>query len=226
MPSYKEHLLFSLILALPFFPDVFYLSLAVLGASMVDLDHRVKEKNLMIMAFSGAILAGAFYVLKLPFLLGIILIALALVFYVSKHRGFMHSIFGAVFITTVITIFVMGSYLLFQDFQVNLKVSLVFISIFLGFIILNKKLVPLFSILVLIGVILTPNSVPDPIYVLGAVFLGCLSHLILDLFTPSGVELLNPFPPRRFKKFGGIVLMVFWGLSVVLVFYKYIVGYF
>jgi inner membrane protein len=226
MPSYKKHLLFSLVLALPFFPDVFYLSLAVVGASIVDLDHRVKEKNLMIMALSGVLLAGTLYLLKLPFLLGIILISMALIFYVSKHRGFLHSIFGITLITAFLTILVMGVYLLLQDFSVGLKISLAVISIFLGILVLNKKLLPLYGILVLIGIILTPSSIFNPFHVFGALFLGGLSHLILDLFTPSGVGLLNPLSARRFKKVGGIVLMVIWGLSLVLVFYKYINGYF
>ena len=226
MPSYKKHILFSLIMALPFFPDVFYLSLAVVGASIVDLDHHVKKKNLIIMALSGVLLAGILYLFKLPFLLGIILVALASIFYVSKHRGFMHSIFGIVVATAFLTVFVTGSYLSIQNFSSEPKVSLIVVSLILGFIVLNKKLIPLFTILVLSGIILTPNTGLDPYFVFGAIFVGCLSHLILDLFTPSGVEVFNPISSHRYKKTLGIFLMALWGVGTVLILYKYVNGYF
>ncbi|MBM4242128.1 MAG: metal-dependent hydrolase, partial [Euryarchaeota archaeon] len=35
MSSYKKHGLFSLIMVLPFFPDVFYLSLAFIAAAII-----------------------------------------------------------------------------------------------------------------------------------------------------------------------------------------------
>lgn len=213
-------------MAFPFFPDVFYLSLAVLGASMADLDHHVKKKNLTIMALSGVLLAVTLYFLKLPFLLGVILVALASIFYVSKHRGFMHSIFGAVVITASLTAFILGSYFLIQNFFSEPKVSLIAVSLILGFIVLNKKLIPIFTILVLFGIILTPNMALNPYLVFGAFFIGCLSHIILDLFTPSGVELFNPLSPHRYKKACGIFLMVLWSFGVFLILYRYINGYF
>lgn len=36
----------------------------------------------------------------------------------------------------------------------------------------------------------------NPYYIFGALFVGCLSHVVLDLFTPSGVELLNPLSSK------------------------------
>ena len=94
MPSYKKHVLFSILMTLPFFPDVFYLSIAILGASMLDMDHDVNRKNLTIMALIGMVIVLTLYILKLPFLIGLILIILALIFYVSKHRGFMRAYYA------------------------------------------------------------------------------------------------------------------------------------
>ncbi len=219
MPSYKKHILFSLFIALPFFPDVFYLSLAVIGASVIDLDHHVRKRNLRLMALSGLLLAGVLYILNLPYILGVILFTLALIFYISKHRGFMHSFFGITIITAFLTIFVIGSYLLLQGFSLDLKVSLIIISLALGLIILNKKLILLFILAASLGVILTNNMSFNPYYVFIALFLGCISHIMLDLFTPSGLKLFNPISNRRYNKTFGIFLMILWGLTVGLFLY-------
>lgn len=217
MPSYKKHVLFSLIMALPFFPDVFYLSLAVIGASIIDFDHPVKKNNLMIMILFGILLCLILYLLNLPIILGVILIALALIFYISKHRGFMHSIFGIIIITIFLTIFIVGSYLLFIDFSQNLKIFLIVISLLLGFMVLNRNLLIPYSFLLLIGIILTNSLVLNPYYIFGALFWGCLSHIILDLFTPSGVSLFYPLSSKRCKKAPGILLMIIWIIFAVFI---------
>ena len=219
MPSYKKHILFSLVIALPFFPDVFYLALAVIGASIIDLDHHVKKKNLMLMAFFGILIALIFYVFNLPYTLGIILIVLALIFQVSKHRGFMHSFFGTTLITLFLTLFIMGSYLLLLGFPLNLKVILIAVTLFLGLMILNKNLIIPYSVLVTIGIIFSPNLVLNPYYIFLALFLGCLSHIVLDLFSTTGVRLFNPLFNRKFRKMSGIALIILWGLVVVLSFF-------
>lgn len=218
MPSYKKHALFSIVMALPFFPNVFYLALALVGASIIDMDHRVKKKNLLFMAFFGLILTLILYILKLPFLIGVILVALALLFYISKHRGFMHSIIGISLVTCFLGMFVLGSNILLQDFKIDLKLSLVLISLVMGFLILNKRLLPLYSLLVTVGIILTPSMIVNPYYIFGALFVGCLSHVVLDLFTPSGVELLNPLSSKRCRKSCGLI---FFGAWILLVFVSF-----
>ena len=210
MPSYKKHALFSIIMALPFFPNVFYLALALVGASIIDMDHRVKKKNLLIMASFGLILTLILYILKLPFLIGIILVALTVLFYISKHRGFMHSIMGISLVTCLLGMFVLGSNILLQDFKIDLKLSLVLISLVLGFLILNRRLLPLYSLLVTVGIILTPSMIVSPYYIFGALFVGCLSHVVLDLFTPSGVELLNPISSKKCRKGCGFIIFGVW----------------
>ncbi|KAF5089148.1 metal-dependent hydrolase [Methanobacterium aggregans] len=224
MPSYKKHVLFSIIMALPFFPDVFYLSLAVLGASMLDMDHDVNRKNLTIMALIGMVIALALYILNLPFLIGLILVVLAMVFYVSKHRGFMHSILGICLISGFMAVFVMGSRLVLQDFTVPLKLALIFISLVLAFIILNRKLLPVFAVLVSLGIFLTPNYLLNSMnicYVFSAVLLGCLSHVILDMSTPAGVRILSPISSRKYRKKAAFGLFSLW---VVVVFIFFVNG--
>ena len=116
MPSYKKHILFALIMVLPFFPDVFYLSLAVIGTSIIDFDHLLKIKSLFIMGLMGILLTFLLYLLKLPLILGLLLIFLALIFLVCKDRGFMHSVFGVTLTSVILTLFIIGSYFLIFNF--------------------------------------------------------------------------------------------------------------
>ncbi len=223
MPSYKKHALFSIIIALPFIPDVFYLSLALIGASIVDMDHHVKKKNLILMSLLGIILSILLYILNLPFLFGIALIFMALIFYISKHRGFSHSIFGTLLSSFLLAFFVIGFYSLVNGFGIENKLSLILISIILGIITLNKKILLPFIILVTLGVILTSNQSINPYLTFFGIFLGYLSHLILDLFTPSGIKILNPLSSKKFNKCMGIVLFILWGLGAFIFNFKYII---
>lgn len=226
MPSYKKHVLFSILMALPFFPDVFYLSLAVLGASMLDMDHDINRKNLIIMALIGVVITLTLYILELPFLIGLILIVLALIFYVSKHRGFMHSIMGICLISCFMAVFVMGSSLVLQDLSLSMKLSLIVISLLLGFIILNRKLMPVFAVLVSLGIILTPNYLLNSVniyQVFAAILLGCASHVILDMSTPAGVRLLSPISSRKYHKKAAFGLFGLW-IGVVLMYFLLLNG--
>ncbi len=215
MPSYKEHVLASIIMVFPFFPEVFYIALAVVGASIIDMDHKVNQKNIIIMGLLGVILSLLLYIFKLPYLVGVLIALMALLFYISDHRGFMHSIIGIIFITGCISFFVFGAYTLLSDYNINLKISLIIILLILGIVILNKKLVPVFGFLIIIGLIFSTHIGFNIYYVILALFLGCLSHIILDLFTPSGVQLLNPISSGKFKKLAGLTLMGIWAGCVI-----------
>lgn len=214
MPSYKKHILFALIMVLPFFPDVFYLSLAVIGTSIIDFDHLLKIKSLFIMGLMGILLTFLLYLLKLPLILGLLLVFLALIFLVCKDRGFMHSVFGVTLTSVILTLFIIGSYFLIFNFTSNRLAILIVIISFLGFLSLNKKLVAPFIVLVVVGMLLLP--VPDiNLYsIFGALFLGFLSHVTLDLFTPSGVAIFNPLSKRKYHKITGLVILGVWVLFV------------
>ena len=210
MPSYKEHVLASIIMVFPFFPEVFYIALAVVGASIIDMDHKVNQENIIIMGLLGVILSLILYIFKLPYLVGVLIALMALLFYISDHRGFMHSIVGIIFITGCISFFVFDAYTLLSDYNLNLKISLIIILLILGIVILNKKLVPVFGFLIIVGLIFSTHIGFNVYYVVLALFLGCLSHIILDLFTPSGVQLLNPISSVKFKKLAGLTLLGIW----------------
>lgn len=215
MPSYKEHVLVSLVMVFPFFPEVFYLALGVIGASIIDMDHKINQKNIIIVGLLGIILALILYILQLPYLIGVLMSLMALLFYISEHRGFMHSLIGAVFVTACLSFFIIGAFFLLSDFHLDLKVSLIIISLILGIVILNKKLVPIYALIIILGLLFVPKISFNIYYVFFAIFLGCLSHIIIDLFTPAGVELLNPLSSQRFKKLAGFTLLVLWAGCVI-----------
>ncbi len=214
MPSYKIHVPFALIMALPFFPNIFLLSLALFGTSIIDFDNNIKENQIIIMFLIGLVLALILYIFNLPSMIGIILILLAVIFFISRHRGFMHSILGIAAISIFLTVFATGFYLLLVD-VVDLKIILVLLSIILGFIVLNRKLFFPYLILMIIGIYLTPNLSLNIFHIFGAFFIGCLSHITLDLFTSSGVSLLSPLSSRKFHKLSGVLIMVIWIVAAV-----------
>lgn len=221
MPSYNKHTLFSLIIALPFFPDVFYLSLAVIGASIIDMDHHVKKNNLLMLAFSGVLFSFVLYILKTPFLFGIAPIAMALIFYTSNHRGFSHSIFGMSLFSFLLAFFILGLNSLLNVFSIPNTPSLILITVTLGIIILNKRIILPFLIVVTIGIFLMPASTLNAYYTFFAVFIGGISHLILDLFTPSGLSLLKPLYSRKFYKSTAAILIILWICGAILFNYNY-----
>lgn len=214
MPSYKEHVLTSIIMVFPFFPEVFYIGLAVVGASIIDMDHNVNQKNIIIMGLLGVILSLLLYIFQLPYLIGVLIVLMAVLFYISDHRGFMHSILGIIFITVCISLLVLGAYTLLSNYNINMNIILIIILLILGIVILNKKLVPIFGFLIIIGLIFTHVGF-NIYYMILALFLGCLSHIILDLFTPSGVQLLSPISSEKFKKLAGLTLLGIWAGFVI-----------
>ncbi len=216
MPSYKEHVLVSILMIFPFFQDVFYIALAVIGASLIDMDHHVNQKNITILGLLGIILALILYILHLPYLVGILITLMALLFYLSEHRGFMHSLIGILFISACISFFVLGAYVLMADYNISLKISLIVISLILGIVILNKKLVPFYAFIMILALLFTSNHAFNIYYVFFAIFIGALSHIILDLFTKSGVELFSPLTSQKFHKLAGFTLLGLYVGAVII----------
>ncbi|MCK9151437.1 metal-dependent hydrolase [Methanobacterium alcaliphilum] len=212
MSSYRKHVIFAIILTLPFFPNVFSLALSVLGASFPDFDHKVKKKNISILFLTGLIISLVFYLLKMPYLIGLILIDLALIFYLSKHRGFTHSFLGISILSTCLTVLIVFAYFFLDAFGLSGQGILAVIVILLAALAVNKRLILWFIFLSVLGIFLTPFPGLSLYNVMCPIFLGFLSHVILDSYTPQGVEFLRPISSKRFKKSFGILLIVIWAL--------------
>ena len=170
-------------MVIPFFPDVYYLSLAVIGASMVDLDNSFRYRNLFIMAFSGGILAFILLFLNLTPFPGILLISIAFFFFLAQHRGFVHSIPGICLTSFCLAIFVLSFQNILILFKVDYMVAIYLTAIIIGVMILNRGVLILYALLVSVGIFLMPETNFNFLYIYTALFVGSLSHLILDLFT-------------------------------------------
>ncbi|MBU4534755.1 MAG: metal-dependent hydrolase [Euryarchaeota archaeon] len=220
MSSYKKHAIFALIFILPFYFNIFSLALAVIGASLPDFDHELKKKNISILFLTGFLLTVITYLLGLPYTIGIILMDMALIFYLSRHRGFTHSLIGIIILSLFLTILVISTYFFLSTWGLDKEAIFAIIVLFLGVLAVNKRIIIPFLFISLLGIFL----IPLPAYnflnlynVFGPIFLGFLSHSILDMFNPSGVELLRPFVTTKFKKPLGFFSIAIW---LVLSFYS------
>jgi len=216
MSSYKKHILFSLVMVFPLFPDVYYLSLAVIGASMVDLDNSFRYRNLLIMAILGGILAVLLQFFKMTPFPGILLISIAFFFFLAQHRGFVHSIPGICLTTFCLAVFVLSFQSLLILFKVDSMVAIFLTAIIMGVMILNRGLLILYALLVTVGIFLMPETSFNFLYIYTALFAGSLSHLILDLFTGNGVKLFEPLWKRSYGKLAGSFFLVIWAVFVLL----------
>lgn len=211
MSSYKKHVIFALVFTLPFFfQNIFALALGVLGSSILDFDHPIKGRRVLIMFLSGLIITPIFYLLGLPYLIGVILIVLALIFYFSRHRGFSHSILGIFVLSILFMLLVVSSYFFFRTFGAKEREALALILVFLGLLFVNKKILIPFTLMGVFGVLFTPFPGLNLYNIMGPFLLGFVSHVILDLYTPSGVKFLRPFSTRTFKKGLGGFLIIIW----------------
>ncbi len=200
----------------PLFPDVYYLSLAVIGASVVDLDNSFRYRNLLIMAILGGILAVLLQYLKITPFPGILLISIAVFFFLAQHRGFVHSIQGVCLTSFCLSVFVLSFQSLLLLFKADYVVAIYMTSIIIGIMILNRGLLIVYALLVSVGMFLMPEINFNFLYIYTALFIGSLSHLILDLFSGSGVELFSPLVKHRYGKTAGLFLLTLWAIFVLL----------
>ncbi|CDG65896.1 putative membrane protein [Methanobacterium sp. MB1] len=215
MSNYKTHILFSILMIFPFFPDVYYLSLAVVGASVVDLDTSFRYRNLVIMALVGGIMALTLPLFKITPFPGILLLSIALFFFVAQHRGFVHSIPGTAVSAACLALFVFSFQQILSNLTPDPRVSFLLTSLLLGIIVLNRGLLIIYSLLVIVGIFLTHPTNFNFIYVVTALFVGSISHLILDLFSGNGVKLFAPLYKRRFGKITGLFILFLWLVALV-----------
>ena len=86
----------------------------VIGTLIIDLDHPIK---LSLMAFFSLLLAGILYLFDLPFILGLILFTLVLIFlYISASQINALIFWNNNYNVFFKTVFVIGFYLLLQRF--------------------------------------------------------------------------------------------------------------
>lgn len=219
--------MFAFILSLLMFYDPLAIALAVISANIPDFDHEFKRNHVLSMIALGAVMSLFLYFLGLPYYLGLVIVFLGGIFFLSSHRGFTHSILGVFTLSLFISLFLFfGIGLSSYDFDftnpLNLMILLMVI-ISLGLLFLNKRLYPIFLIaiaLILISInmgLISPLKINLTLLVY-SIFFGLCSHIILDSFTASGVKAFSPFSDYQYHKKFGIALFLILIIIFVLLF--------
>ncbi len=218
MANYNEHIAFALLLTFPLFPDVFPLALAIFGASLPDFDLKIKTDQILLFLIMGIVTSVLFYFSGLPYLLGSSLISIAFIFYLSRHRGFTHSLVGIFCLSILLTILTISLYwLLFFSVDLSQAWSLCIIILLFGLLAMKRNVISYYVLISMVGILITPFPGLDLYNIWGPLFIGLMSHVILDLFSSRGVTFLIPFYKKPIKKqFAGLFIFI-WVLVVICV---------
>ena len=157
------------------------------------------------------------YILKLPYYLGLIIVFLGTVFYFSQHRSFTHSIFGVLTLTATVSLILIWAYELLMNITI-IPTSYLFMAILialLSFLFLNKKLLLIFLPLFFISLFLFGTLTVNNIEIAIGLFLGLLSHIILDAFSPSGIKLFAPISSKKSHKQFGMLSIIILGILAI-----------
>ena len=218
MSSYKGHSIFAFALALMFFHNPLTIALTFIGANVPDFDHKFKKENVYRMIILGLIVFISLYILKLPYLIGLIIVFLGVTFYFSEHRSFTHSIFGVLTLTSAVSLIMIWGYELVMGVTIlndSYFVMAVLIAI-LSFLFLNKKLLMVFLPLFFVSLFFINDLNMTYIEIVLALFLGLFSHVVLDSFTPAGIKIFAPLSSKKvYKRFGLISIFVLITLAIV-----------
>ena len=218
MSSYKGHSIFAFILAVMFFHSPLTLALTFIGANIPDFDHKFKKDNVYKMIILGLMIFISLYILNLPYYIGLIIIFLGVTFYFSQHRSFTHSIFGVVTLTSAVSLILIWGVQLVCEVTVfdNQYMIMAILIALLSFLFLNKNLLMIFLPLFFIGLFIIPVSKVSYIEIVMSLFLGLLSHIILDSFTPAGIKIFAPLSSKKvYRKFGISMTFLLIVLAVV-----------
>lgn len=224
MSSYKAHALAGIIMALPFIPSFFYLFFAIIGASIPDMDHKHNKNKVHVMFLVGIIVSLLLIILKGSITPGVIIIFLSCVFYFSKHRGFTHSFVGGSMIC-VLLLFMMMAFLpvingiaSYVGYALPNNLSIFVILALLGFFVVSRRVLVYYILLLAVLLFVTPINVAviDWGMVFAMLFVGVVSHLFLDLLTPSGLAVLWPLNNVVYHKSFAYVIFVLWVVALVL----------
>lgn len=218
MSSYKAHALAGIILAFPFIPSFFYLFFAVIGASIPDMDHDHNKNKVNSMFLVGIIISLLLVILKGSILSGLIIVLLAITFYYSKHRGLTHSVAGITVICLLLLFMMMGflpvvsSLAEYAHYALPNNLSIFIILSLLGYFVVSRKVLTYYEIVLAVCLFLAPVNI-DVInwrIIFIMLFLGAMSHLLLDLMTPSGLAVFWPLSERVYYKRLGILIIAIW----------------
>ena len=201
-----------------FFHNPLLIALTFIGANIPDFDHKFKKDHVYKLIILGLIVFISLYILKLPYLIGLIIVFLGVTFYFSEHRSFTHSIFGVLTLTSAVSLIMIWGYELVMGVTIlndSYFVMAVLIAI-LSFLFLNKKLLMVFLPLFFVSLFFINDLNMTYIEIVLALFLGLFSHVVLDSFTPAGIKIFAPLSSKKvYKRFGLISIFVLITLAIV-----------
>lgn len=202
-----------------FFHNPPLIALTLIGANIPDFDHKFKKENVYKMIILGLIVFISLYILKLPYYIGLIIVFLGATFYFSEHRSFTHSIFGILTLTACASLIVIWGYELVVGVT-NLENYYLMLSIIialLSFLFLNKKLLIIFIPLFFVSLFLIFEGDISYIEIVLALFLGLLSHTVLDSFTPAGIKIFAPVSSKKvYRSFGLAMIFILSIFSLII----------
>ena len=219
MSSYKGHTIFALLVSLMFFHSPLLIALTVVSANIPDFDHEFKLENVYKMIILGLIVFISLYILKLPYYLGLIIVFLGLCFYFSEHRSFTHSIFGVSILAACVSLILIWGFQLVigvTDLDSHYFVMAILIAL-LSLLFLNKKVLAIFIPVFFVSLIFLPQMEINYLLLISSIFLGLLSHIVLDSFTPAGIKIFAPVSQKKvYRNFGFVCILAFVILSIAL----------
>lgn len=218
MSTYKGHSIFALILSLMFFHSPLLIALTLIGANIPDFDHKFKKDNVYKLIILGLIVFISLYILKLPYMIGLIIVFLGACFYFSEHRSFTHSIFGAIILTSAVSLILIWAFQLvvnITDLQ-NYYLLMAILIALLSFLFLNKKVLMIFLPIFFISIFILNFGNVYYLEIVFALFLGLFSHIVLDSFTPSGIKIFAPISSKKvYKNFGWVSIFILIVLAMI-----------
>ena len=202
MSSYKGHSIFALILSFMFFHSPLFIALTLVGANIPDFDHKLKKDNVYKLIILGLLVFISLYILKLPYYIGLMIVFLGVTFYFSEHRSFTHSIFGVLILTSAVSLILIWGYELIISITTleNYYLLMAILIALLSFLFLNKKVLMIFLPLFFISLFIFPAEEITYLKLTFAIFLGLLSHIVLDAYTPSGIKIFAPLSQKKVHK--------------------------
>lgn len=218
MSTYKGHSIFALIISLMFFHSPLLLALSLIGANVPDFDHKFKKDNVYKLIILGLVVFISLYILKLPYLIGLIIVFLGACFYFSEHRSFTHSIFGAIILTSAISLILIWAFQLvtnLTDLQ-NYYLLMAILIALLSFLFLNKKVLMIFLPVFFVSLFIFNTGEVNYIEIIVAIFLGLFSHIVLDSFTPEGIKIFAPLSSKKVRSnFGWASIFILIVLALI-----------
>lgn len=201
-----------------FFHSPLLIALTLIGANIPDFDHKFKKDNVYKLIILGLIVFISLYILKLPYFIGLIIVFLGATFYFSEHRSFTHSIFGALTLTSAVSLILIWGFELITSVTTieNHYLIMAILTALLSFLFLNKKVLMIFLPVFFISLFLFSSATVNYIELVLSIFLGLFSHIVLDSFTPAGVKIFAPLSSKKvYNHFGKVSIFVLVILAIL-----------